>query len=240
MSDLDAYLDKEEAELGIVGQALNMEADADMMSADLENTAEALDPEPPAEVVLEWANLPVDGSDCIPLTTDQLTMVAESVWQRIGHRLDAKRSQDSNEHDNVLNELTELQGKFSELSEKYKAAEAKIASLKKERDVLWGEISSFKLRPGGTLSTRTQSPLTVVQGIQVSSTQPAGSSKPAVVRPPMQSMDWMTDEGPIQEVNIRAPLHELREIRPPGYSFYTYFDEHRAEVNGVPFGPPQW
>ncbi len=56
----------------------------------------------------------------------------------------------------------------------------------------------------------------------------------------MQSMDWMTDEGPIQEVNIRAPLHELREIRPPGYSFYTYFDEHRAEVNGVPFGPPQW
>ena len=132
MSDLDAYLDKEEAELGIVGQALNMEADADMMSADLENTAEALDPEPPAEVVLEWANLPVDGSDCVPLTTDQLTMVAESVWQRIGHRLDAKRSRDSNKRDNALNELTELQGKFSELSEKYKAAEAKIASLKKE------------------------------------------------------------------------------------------------------------
>src|SRR5260221_14125353 len=75
MSDLNAYLDKEEAELGIAGQALNMEADADMMSADLENTAEALDPEPPTEVIPEWANLPVDSSDCIPLTTDQLMMV---------------------------------------------------------------------------------------------------------------------------------------------------------------------
>ena len=94
MSDLDAYLDKEEAELGIMGQAmaLNMEADADMMSADLETTAEALDPEPPTEVVPEWANLPVNSSDCVPLTTDQLTMVAESVWQWIGHRLDAKWS----------------------------------------------------------------------------------------------------------------------------------------------------
>ncbi len=87
MSDLNAYLDKEEAELGIVGQAmaLNMEADADMTSADLKNTTEALDPEPPMEAIPEWANLPVDGSDCIPLTTDQLMMVAESVWQWIGH-----------------------------------------------------------------------------------------------------------------------------------------------------------
>ena len=117
--------------------------------------------------------------------------------------------QDSNECDNALDELTELQGKFSELSEKYKAVEAKIASLKKEQDALWGEISSFKLCPGGTLSTQTQSPLTVVQGIRVSSMQPAGSSKPAIVHPPMQSMDWTTDEGPIQEVNICAPLHEL-------------------------------
>ena len=109
----------------------------------------------------------------------------------------------------MLDELTELQGKFSELSEKYKAAEAKIASLKKERDVLWGEINSFKLCPGGTLSTQTQSPLTAVQGIRVSSTQPTGSSKLAIVCLPMQSMDWTTDEGPIQEVNIHTPLHEL-------------------------------
>ncbi len=63
MSDLDAYLNKEEAELGLSGQmmALNLEANADMMPAELENVT---------ETILEWANLPDDGNDGLPLTTD--------------------------------------------------------------------------------------------------------------------------------------------------------------------------
>jgi len=40
--------------------------------------------------------------------------------------------QDSNEHDNALDELTELQGKFSDLSDKYIMAKAKIISLRRE------------------------------------------------------------------------------------------------------------
>ncbi len=86
-SDLNAYLNKEEAELGIAGQtmALNLEVNADMMSAELENTTEAIQ---------EWPNLPADsdGTDSLPLTTDQLSLVTESVWQQIGHQLDAKHS----------------------------------------------------------------------------------------------------------------------------------------------------
>ena len=86
-SDLNAYLDKEEAELGITGQtiALNLGVNADMMSAELENTTEAIQ---------EWPNLPADsdGTDSLPLTTDQLSLVTESVWQQIGHQLDAKHS----------------------------------------------------------------------------------------------------------------------------------------------------
>src|SRR5258708_38324042 len=138
MSNLNTYLNKEEAELGIVGQtmALNLEADADMMSAKLENVMEALDPELSSETVQEWAQLPDNGNDGLLLTTDQLTLVAESVWQQIGHQLDAKQSQDSNECNNALDELTELQGKFSELSDKYKMANAKIISLRREQDAL--------------------------------------------------------------------------------------------------------
>ena len=72
-----------------------------------------------------------------------------------------------------------------------------------------GRDKFLQTTPGGTLSAQTQSPLTAVQGIWVSSTQPTGSSKLAVIHLPMQSMDWTTDEGPIQEVNIRTPLHKL-------------------------------
>src|SRR5258708_35274509 len=83
MSNLNTYLNKEEAELGIVGQtmALNLEVDADMMSAELKNVMEALDPELSSETVQEWAQLPDNGNNGLLLTTDQLTLVAESVWQ---------------------------------------------------------------------------------------------------------------------------------------------------------------
>ena len=83
MSNLDAYLNKEEAELGIVGQTmtLNIETDADMTSAELDNAAGAIDPEPSTETIQEWLNLPANGTESLPLTTDQLSLVTESVWQ---------------------------------------------------------------------------------------------------------------------------------------------------------------
>ena len=53
-------------------------------------------------------------------------------------------------------------------------------------------------------------------------------------------MDWSTDEGPTQETSVWAPMHKLQEICPPRYSFYSHFDDHQDEVNGISFGPPHW
>jgi len=55
--------------------------DADMTSAELKNSTEAINPELSVETIQEWPNLPDKGTEGLPLTTDQLSLVTESVWQ---------------------------------------------------------------------------------------------------------------------------------------------------------------
>ncbi len=140
--------------------------DADMTSAELKNSTEAINPELSVETIQEWPNLPDKGTEGLPLTTDQLSLVTESVWQWIGHWLDAKCTWDSNECDYTLDELTELQGKFTDLSDKYRASETKILSLRREWDALWGELDSLRPLPDGALSNWAQTNSNVVLGPQ--------------------------------------------------------------------------
>ncbi len=59
-------------------------------------------------------------------------------------------------------------------------------------------------------------------------------------KPLIQSIDWSMDGEAPQDVNVQPPLIEIREIWPPGYSYYSYYDDHKTEVDGVSFGLPVW
>ena len=66
--------------------ALNTTPDAEMASADqTANASTELEPRTQTD------QMPVIG-DANPVMQDQLDSITESVWQRIGQRLDAKRS----------------------------------------------------------------------------------------------------------------------------------------------------
>src|SRR5258708_28667089 len=49
----------------------------------------------------------------------------------------------------------------------------------------------------------------------------------------------MDGETP-QDINLQPPLIEIREIQLPGYSYYSYYDDYKTEVNGVTFGLLVW
>ncbi len=120
--------------------ALNTTPDTEMASADqTANASTELEPRTQTD------QTPVIG-DANPVTQDQLDSITESVWQCIGQRLDTKHSQDSTEHEDAIEELFELQTKYSDLSDKHKANMAKLVSLKRERDALRGKNDSLKQR----------------------------------------------------------------------------------------------
>ena len=106
--------------------ALNTMPDAEMTSADHTEMM-------PMEIKLCTQTDPtsVTGDACL-LLQGQLDSITESVWLRIGQRLDAKRSRDSTEREDAIEELFKLQAKFSDLSDKHKANMAKLVSLKRE------------------------------------------------------------------------------------------------------------
>ena len=110
--------------------ALNTMPDTEMASADQKANAST-----ELELRTQTDQTPVIG-DANPVTQDQLDSITESVWQCIGQRLDAKCSRDSTECEDAIEELFELQTKYSDLSDKHKANMAKLVSLKRERDVL--------------------------------------------------------------------------------------------------------
>ncbi len=49
----------------------------------------------------------------------------------------------------------------------------------------------------------------------------------------------MDEEAP-QDTNVQPPLIEIQEIRLHGYSYYSYYNDHKTEVDGVSFGHPVW
>ena|SRR5260221_5006590 len=122
--------------------ALNTMPDAEMASAD-----QTVNASTELELHTQTDQTPVIG-DANPVTQDQLDSITitESVWQCIGQQLDAKCSQDSTEHEDTIEDLFELQMKYSNLSDKHKANTAKLVSLKRERDALQGENDSLKQR----------------------------------------------------------------------------------------------
>ncbi len=60
---------------------------------------------------------------------------------------------------------------------------------------------------------------------------------PCPPKPLIQSIDWSTDGEAPQDNNLQPPLIEIQEIWPPGYSYYSYYDD---EVNGTSFGLLVW
>src|SRR5258708_30117402 len=135
-------IEKPSSELEVQEHALTLNTmpDAEMASVDQTvNASTELKPHTQAD------QAPAIG-DATPITQDQIDSITESVWQWIGQQLDAKCSQDSTEHEDTIEELFELQTKYSDLSDKHKANMAKLVSLKRERDALRGKNDSLKQR----------------------------------------------------------------------------------------------
>jgi len=157
--------------------------------------------------------------------------LADTLWNRFEKHLEAKRSRDSVERNEAFEEISKLKKTNQELLARIRADKEKITFLKEQRDNLMGERNKFK-----DIASDLRGQLDDFKSRMTSDQSMTNSRLEMPIRGPTQ----VPRSPPMLRIPIDgqyAPISEIRELRPPGYSFYQYFDSKQFEVNGERLEP---